>query len=261
MEDQCQGWRLRHRRRRRALGRALDGDLCAATECPARGGRPGQLRWRGHRGRVGAGTVCLRMRGLPTGGSAAPGGLPPVGRGMLPPRSRRVPLLPAWRWRFSSAPARDSSRLTSASLHATSAGPGLAWRAEGVPLKPWRKLSQLEGLKEGHQRSPSPDAQHGPRWYKWLMDTSLAAERVRAVLRNAGYQEWAPTGRRGFQVEGDPQGGWVVVTCIPGVRRHKGQLDLQKYREILSAAGFNVTYSPHVSGVLRVTLPPEAGNV
>ena len=93
------------------------------------------------------------------------------------------------------------------------------------------------------------------------MDTSLVAERVRAVLRNAGYQEWAPTGRRGFQVEGDPQGGWVVVTCIPGVRRRKGQLDLEKYREILSAVGFNVTDSPHVSGVLRVTLPPEVGKV
>src|SRR5215469_10423926 len=35
VEDECQGWRLRHRRRRRALGRALDGDLCAATGCPA----------------------------------------------------------------------------------------------------------------------------------------------------------------------------------------------------------------------------------
>ena len=92
------------------------------------------------------------------------------------------------------------------------------------------------------------------------MDTSLAAERVRAVLRNAGYQEWE-SGRRGFQVEGDPQGGWVVVTCIPGVRRRKGQLDLEKYREILSAAGFNVTDSPHVLGVLRVTLPPEASKV
>jgi hypothetical protein len=66
---------------------------------------------------------------------------------------------------------------------------------------------------------------------------------------------------RGFQVEGDPQGGWVIVTCIPGVRRRKGQLDLQKYRDILSAAGFNVADSPHVSGVLRVTFPPEAGKV
>ncbi len=27
----------------RALGRALDGDLCSARECPARGGRPGQF--------------------------------------------------------------------------------------------------------------------------------------------------------------------------------------------------------------------------
>ena len=55
MEDQLQGWRLRHRRRRRALGRALDGDLCAALACPARGGRPGYWCRRGHRGCVTAG--------------------------------------------------------------------------------------------------------------------------------------------------------------------------------------------------------------
>src|SRR6266704_3139164 len=30
-------------RERRTLGRALDGDLCAATGCPARGGRPEPL--------------------------------------------------------------------------------------------------------------------------------------------------------------------------------------------------------------------------
>ena len=63
-------------------------------------------------------------------------------------------------------------------------------------------------------------------------------------------------GRRGFQVEGDPQGGWVVVTCIPGVRR--GSLrrirELQKYREILVDEGFTVRDSPHVADVLRITL-------
>jgi hypothetical protein len=92
------------------------------------------------------------------------------------------------------------------------------------------------------------------------MEISSAAARVREVLRNAGYQEWEP-GRRGFQVEGDHQAGWVVVTCVPGVRRHKGQLELQKYREILWAAGFDVTDAPHVSGVLQVTLPPEQGKL
>lgn len=95
-------------------------------------------------------------------------------------------------------------------------------------------------------------------WYWWLVDTSWAAARVRAALRNAGCLEWE-TGRRGFQVEGDPQGGWVAVTCIPGVR--KGSTgpgrELQKYRGILSAAGFSVTDSPYVPGVLRITLPPE----
>lgn len=90
------------------------------------------------------------------------------------------------------------------------------------------------------------------------MDTSLAAARVRAALRDAGCREWE-TGRRGFQVEGDPEGGWVVVTCIPGVI--KGSMgparELQRYRDVLSAAGFKVTDNPYLPGVLRITLPPE----
>ena len=88
------------------------------------------------------------------------------------------------------------------------------------------------------------------------MDTSLVAARVREALRSAGCMEWEP-GRRGFQVEGDPQGGWVVVTCIPGVRRGSaGRVrELQKYREILVDEGFTVRDSPHVAEVLRVTLP------
>jgi hypothetical protein len=87
------------------------------------------------------------------------------------------------------------------------------------------------------------------------MDTSLVAARVREVLRGAGCREWE-TGRRGFQVEGDPQGGWVDVTCIPGVRKREigPVLELQRYREILQAAGFGVSDSPNVTGVLRVTL-------
>lgn len=90
------------------------------------------------------------------------------------------------------------------------------------------------------------------------MDTSLVAARVRAALRDAGCREWE-TGRRGFQVEGDPEGGWVVVTCIPGLRKSSpGTIrELQKYRDILAAAGFNVTGSPYLPGVLRITLPPE----
>ena len=134
VEDQCQGWRLRHRRRRRALGRALDGDLCAATECPARGGRPVRSCRRGYRRRVGAGTGRLRVRGQPTGGSAAPGGLPPVGRGRLPRRSRRVPLLPALvRTALSFQLAIPPGDFR---VHARDPrpGPGPARRAEGVPL-------------------------------------------------------------------------------------------------------------------------------
>jgi hypothetical protein len=79
------------------------------------------------------------MRGQPTGGRAAPGGLPPVGRGMLPPRSRRVPLLPAL--------ARTALSLQLAippgdfRVHTRDlAGPGLAWRAEGVPLMIVKKV-------------------------------------------------------------------------------------------------------------------------
>lgn len=88
------------------------------------------------------------------------------------------------------------------------------------------------------------------------MDTSLVAALVREALRSAGCQEWEP-GRRGFQVEGDPQGGWVVVTCIPGVRRGSaGRIrELQRYRDILAAEGFRVRDSPHVTDVLRITLP------
>ena len=87
------------------------------------------------------------------------------------------------------------------------------------------------------------------------MDTSLVAARVRDALRSAGCLEWEP-GRRGFQVESDPQGGWVVVTCIPGVRRGSlGRIrELQKYREILVDEGFTVRDSPHVADVLRITL-------
>jgi hypothetical protein len=91
------------------------------------------------------------------------------------------------------------------------------------------------------------------------MDTSLAADRVRIALRDAGYQEWEG-GRRGFIVEGDPQGGWVAVNYFPGfpAARRKRERELQKYRDLLSAAGFTVTPSPYSSGVLRVTLPGES---
>ncbi len=93
------------------------------------------------------------------------------------------------------------------------------------------------------------------------METSLAADQVRLALREAGYQEWEE-GRPGFVVEGDPQGGWVGVNYFPAFpgfpgasrRRERG---LQKYRSILSAAGFAVMDSPYTSGVLRVTPPVE----
>ncbi len=90
------------------------------------------------------------------------------------------------------------------------------------------------------------------------MDISSAADRVRLALRDAGYQEWEG-GRQGFIVEADPQGGWVGVNYLPGWpgARRRRERELQKYRDILSAAGFMVRDSPYTPGVLRVTLPAE----
>ena len=95
------------------------------------------------------------------------------------------------------------------------------------------------------------------------METSLAADRVRLALRDAGYQDWEG-GRPGFVVEGDPLGGWVGVNYFPafpgfpGTRRRR-ERELRKLCNILSAAGFTVTDSPYTQGVLRVTLPEPAG--
>jgi hypothetical protein len=89
-------------------------------------------------------------------------------------------------------------------------------------------------------------------WYSLAMDTSLAAQQVRAALRSAGFREWAQ-GRRGWRVEADPQGGWVAVGCtLHGV---KGDLQLQEYRDVLRRAGFQVKDDPLVPSVLRVTVP------
>lgn len=91
------------------------------------------------------------------------------------------------------------------------------------------------------------------------MDVNAAAARVRLELRAAGFQESEP-GRRGFLVEGDPNGGWVCVTCHPGLpwARKRRDRDLRRYRSILSAAGFTVTDSPWIADSLRVTLQQEA---
>jgi hypothetical protein len=91
------------------------------------------------------------------------------------------------------------------------------------------------------------------------MDVSSSAGLIRSLLRDAGFMDYEP-GRRGFIVEGDPEGGWVSVTCHPGLpwaRARRGR-DLARYREIVSTAGFEVVDSPWRAGVLRVTLPAEA---
>jgi hypothetical protein len=91
------------------------------------------------------------------------------------------------------------------------------------------------------------------------VDVSGAAARVRLELRNAGFEDFEP-GRRGFLAEGDPNGGWVVVSCHPGLpwASRKRDRDLQKYRAALIAAGFTVTDSPWIRGTLRVTVPKDA---
>lgn len=109
--------------------------------------------------------------------------------------------------------------------------------------------AQFEGAR-GSATWPS-------RWYLLLMDVSSAAAQVRSLLREAGFLEWEP-GRRGFAVEGDPQGGWVVVSCVSGVGFLPGaalrrKRDLRQYRDILAAAGYHVTDSPWIAAELRVT--------
>ena len=90
------------------------------------------------------------------------------------------------------------------------------------------------------------------------MDVSSTAAVVRSLLRDAGYMDWEP-GRRGFLVEADPEGGWVSVTCHPGLpwARSRRDRDARRYREIISAAGFTVTDSPWMRGILRVTPSAE----
>ena len=88
-----------------------------------------------------------------------------------------------------------------------------------------------------------------------FVDISDTAARVRLELRHAGFPDFEP-GRRGFLVEADPNGGWVIVTCHPGLpwARKKRDRDLQKYRATLLAAGFTVKDSPWMRGSLRVTV-------
>jgi hypothetical protein len=95
-------------------------------------------------------------------------------------------------------------------------------------------------------------------WYLLCMDVSGTAHRVRLELRNAGFMDFEP-GRRGFLAEGDPNGGWVSVTCHPGLpwARKKRDRELQKYRATLLAAGFAVKDSPWIRGSLRVTVPDQ----
>ena len=78
--------------RRDALGRALDGDLCAARECPARGGRPGRFSCSRSSGCVAAGAACLRCGRADLVAAPRPEGSRPAGRGRPPaPKSASCP--------------------------------------------------------------------------------------------------------------------------------------------------------------------------
>ena len=126
----------KRRRKDASVASALDGDLCAARECSA----ARRTAWPVHAATVTVSALrgdCLPAgAGQPTGGSAAPGGLPPLGRGRLPPRSRRAPCYPRGLLAALTHARSRSPSVSAASLHAIRAVPGPVWRAEGVPLKP-----------------------------------------------------------------------------------------------------------------------------
>src|SRR5258708_7842858 len=83
-------------RRRQRTGRTLPVIFARRQDGWREEDGPASSCGRGRRGRVAEGTACLRERGQPP-----PGGLPPVGRGRLPPRSTRIPLLPAGFWQLA----------------------------------------------------------------------------------------------------------------------------------------------------------------
>jgi hypothetical protein len=123
VEDQRQGWRLRHRVSD-AAG-ALACDLCAAAGCQARGGRPSALQaWPpadgGHPQRRGAG----QRR------AAAAVGLPPV-RQSCRTATARGPATPA----SGGGMPRRSARPVAASLR-TEHRPRPSGLAPKAPLKP-----------------------------------------------------------------------------------------------------------------------------
>jgi len=154
VEDQCQGWRLRHRRRRRALGRAPDGDLCAATGCPAREDCPAALAERGHRGDVTSGTASGPVRGQTA-----------LRQRPAPVRCRARGAEPGCRPAAASAPPSPSPQavgLSARSLapssairaHAQSLAEGwLLARPEGVPLKPFVE-KVVTGASQGDCPAP-----------------------------------------------------------------------------------------------------------
>ena len=89
--------------------------------------------------------------GMPTGGSAAPGGLPPVGRGWLPPRCRPGP--PTFLLSFGGTPSCQLAlpSMTSASRHVIRPG-------RGPPGAPPRALEDVEKVVTGreYRRCPVP---------------------------------------------------------------------------------------------------------
>jgi hypothetical protein len=133
---------------------ALDGDLCAARECPARGGRPNQFSRSRSCGCVAAGTACLAGAGLLTWWRRRAQRAPArQGSACRPPRSRRGARRPDRLWQSSRASSRT---LTVVSRSCGELAPGLddLARPEGVPLMivkkvltPYGRLSGLSAAK------------------------------------------------------------------------------------------------------------------
>jgi hypothetical protein len=135
---------------------ALDGDLCAARECPARGGRPNQFSRSRSCGCVAAGTACLAGAGLLTWWRRRAQRAPArQGSACRPPRSRRglpdpVRLRPPTRPRGRNGPRAalpgpsrsgqsNNSARSSPPRGLTGCSPSIAWPPDR------RHLTLVEG--------------------------------------------------------------------------------------------------------------------
>ena len=147
-----------------SVASALDGDLCAARECPARGGRPGQfsrsrspwVRCCGNCLPAGAGLLTWWRRRA----QRAPAR---QGSACRPPGVGAVPADPVRLWHSSRVSSRYPS-VVSRSRVRTGQG-RTAWRAEGVPLMTVKKVL----------------TPHGPAWPDWPPSAAASCAQRYAV--------------------------------------------------------------------------------